>query len=134
MFLLGAKLTVPLSNTIFPLRSRLPVLAALDAKLSFAEKFSPSSAAMPGLETSVRTYQTFFFVSFRDPLYRGIVIVPFATSIGPVFKSWTGPTRLWLVDEGGGPKYESGTFVPTDAGAGNRLQPGPGPIGPGPGP
>jgi hypothetical protein len=36
--------------------------------------------------------------------------------------------------EGGGPKYERGTAAPTDAGAGNRSQPGPGPIGPGPGP
>ena len=36
--------------------------------------------------------------------------------------------------EGGGPKYERLTDVPTDAGAGNKLQPGPGPIGPGPGP
>jgi hypothetical protein len=39
-----------------------------------------------------------------------------------------------LVSEGGGPKYDRGTVVPIDAGAGNRLHPGPGPIGPGPGP
>ena len=36
----------------------------------------------------------------------------------------TGPTRLWLTVEGGGPKYERPTFVPIFAGAGNRSQPG----------
>src|SRR6202007_1970193 len=34
----------------------------------------------------------------------------------------------------GGPKYERSTVVPTDGGAGSKLQPGHGPIGPGPGP
>src|ERR1700752_4455247 len=38
------------------------------------------------------------------------------------------------MSEGGGPKYDRGTVVPMDAGAGNKLHPGPGPIGPGPGP
>src|SRR5260370_35411193 len=36
--------------------------------------------------------------------------------------------------EGDGPKYDNGTLVPTDAGAGKRLQPAPGPMGPGPDP
>ena len=36
--------------------------------------------------------------------------------------------------EGGGPKYDRSKVVPTDGGAGNKLQPGPGPMGPGPGP
>src|SRR5579871_4896086 len=61
-------------------------------------------------------------------------MVPFLSSIGPVLSNCTGPTRLGLVVEGGGAKYERFTVVPTEAGAGNRLQPGPGPIGPGPGP
>jgi hypothetical protein len=39
-----------------------------------------------------------------------------------------------LVSEGEGPKYVSGTAAPTEGGAGNRLHPGPGPIGPGPAP
>src|SRR6266436_5982475 len=81
----GLKLTVPASNTMFPLASRFPVLAECDAKVSLAEKFRPNSAAT-------------------------------------------------LVSEGGGPKYDRGTEVPMEAGAGNKLHPGPGPIGPGPGP
>ena len=104
MLLLGVKSTVPLSNTMFPFSSRLPVRAALEAKLSFAEKFSPSSAATPWLEVSVRMYQMFLFVPFKLPLYSGMVIVPFAVSIGPEFSSWTGPTRLGFVVEGEGPK------------------------------
>src|SRR6516162_1766873 len=63
-----------------------------------------------------------------------MVIVPCLASTVPVLSSCTGPTRLRLTDDGGGPKYDRGTFAPTDAGAGNRSQPGPGPIGPGPGP
>src|ERR1700751_4614379 len=63
-----------------------------------------------------------------------MVMVPFAASTWPVFSNCTGPTKLRLVSEGGGPKYDRGTVVPTDAGAGNKLHPGPGPIGPGPGP
>jgi hypothetical protein len=31
-------------------------------------------------------YQTVLFAPFRLPLYSGIVIVPFAVSIGPVFR------------------------------------------------
>src|SRR5579872_297307 len=54
--------------------------------------------------------------------------------MGPVLSNWTGPTRLRFVVEGGGPKYERSTVVPTEGGDGNRSQPGPGPIGPGPGP
>src|SRR5258705_839306 len=61
-------------------------------------------------------------------------MVPLATSTGPVFSSWTGPTKLRLTVDGEGPKYERFTAAPTDGGAGNKLQPGPGPIGPGPGP
>src|SRR6266849_3715702 len=68
------------------------------------------------------------------PRYRGIVIVPLATSTRPVFSSWTGPTRLRLTVDGGGPKYERLTVAPTEGGAGNTLHPGPGPMGPGPGP
>src|ERR1700751_6311753 len=63
-----------------------------------------------------------------------MVMVPFAASTWPVFSNCTGPTKLRLVSEGGGPKYDRGTVVPMDAGAGNKLHPGPGPIGPGPGP
>jgi integrase len=47
--------------------------------------------------------------------------------------SCTGPTRLWLTVDGGGPKYERPTAAPTEAGAGNRLQPGRGPRAPPPG-
>src|ERR1700757_1391967 len=63
-----------------------------------------------------------------------MVMVPCAASTTPVSSNWTGPTKLRLVSEGGGPKYERGTVAPTEGGAGNRLHPGPGPIGPGPGP
>src|SRR6202040_2620320 len=56
------------------------------------------------------------------------------TSTTPVSSNWTGPTKLRLVSEGGGPKYDRGTVVPMDAGAGNKLHPGPGPIGLPPGP
>src|ERR1700747_2360618 len=63
-----------------------------------------------------------------------MVMVPCAASTTPVSSNWTGPTKLRLVSEGGGPKYDRGTVVPIDAGAGNKLHPGPGPIGPGPGP
>src|SRR6201987_5596562 len=63
-----------------------------------------------------------------------MVMVPFAASTWPVFSNCTGPTKLRLVSEGGGPKYDRGTVVPTEGGAGNKLHPGPGPIGPGPGP
>src|ERR1700719_4393092 len=61
-------------------------------------------------------------------------MVPLMSSTGPVLSSWTGPTKLGLLVEGGGPKYERPTAAPTEGGAGNKLQPGPGPIGPGPGP
>src|ERR1700692_313250 len=61
-------------------------------------------------------------------------MAPCWSSTGPVLSSCTGPTRLGFTVEGGGPKYERFTVVPTEAGAGNKLQPGPGPIGPGPGP
>src|SRR5438105_9789985 len=61
-------------------------------------------------------------------------MVPCATSTTPVSSNCTGPTKLRLVSEGGGPKYDRGTVVPMEAGAGNKLHPGPGPIGPGPGP
>src|SRR6266699_3515433 len=63
-----------------------------------------------------------------------MVIVPLVASTGPLFRSWTGPTKLRLTVDGDGPKYERFTVAPTEGGAGNRLQPGPGPIGPGPGP
>src|ERR1700751_6203924 len=63
-----------------------------------------------------------------------MVMVPFAASTWPVFSNCTGPTKLRLVSEGGGPKYDRGTVAPTEGGAGNKLHPGPGPIGPGPGP
>src|SRR5258708_78103 len=63
-----------------------------------------------------------------------MVIVPCAASTVPVLSSCTGPTRLGLTVEGEGPKYDSGTDAPTEGGAGNKSQPGPGPIGPGPGP
>src|SRR5260370_42430046 len=63
-----------------------------------------------------------------------MVIVPCAASKVPVLSSCTGPTRLGLTVEGDGPKYDKGTDAPTDAGAGHRSQPGPGPIAPGPGP
>src|SRR5258708_39633578 len=79
-------------------------------------------------------YQTGLFVPFNDPLYKGIVMVPCAASTVPVLSSCTGPTRLGLTVEGEGPKYDSGTDAPTEGGAGNKSQPGPGPIGPGPGP
>ena len=61
-------------------------------------------------------------------------MVPFVASTGPLLSNWTGPTKLRLTVDGGGPKYERFTVAPTDGGAGNRLHPGPGPIGPGPGP
>src|ERR1700692_1053195 len=61
-------------------------------------------------------------------------MAPCWSSTGPVLSSCTGPTRLGFTVEGGGPKYERFTVVPTEGGAGNKLQPGPGPIGPGPGP
>src|SRR5438270_13989980 len=61
-------------------------------------------------------------------------MVPCATSTTPVSSNCTGPTKLRLVSEGGGPKYDRGTVVPMEAGAGNSVHPGPGPIGPGPGP
>src|SRR5260370_27150469 len=63
-----------------------------------------------------------------------MVIVPLAALTGPEFSSWTGPTRLRLTVDGDGPKYDKSTVAPTEGGAGNRLHPGPGPIGPGPGP
>src|SRR5215831_4650912 len=61
-------------------------------------------------------------------------MVPFLSSTVPDFSNCTGPTRLGLLSEGDGPKYERPTDAPTEGGAGKRLQPGPGPIGPGPGP
>src|SRR6516164_6894624 len=61
-------------------------------------------------------------------------MVPCAASKVPDFSNLTGPTKLGLVSEGDGPKYVSGTVAPTEGGAGNKLHPGPGPIGPGPGP
>ena len=67
-----------------------------------------------------------------DPLYRGKVIVPFVASTTPDLSNCTGPTRLGLLSEGGGPKYERSTVAPTEGGAGRRLHPGPGPIAPGP--
>src|SRR5260370_36764827 len=79
-------------------------------------------------------YQTVFFEPLSVPLYKGKVTVPFLASTVPEFSNCTGPTKLGLVVEGGGPKYDKPTVAPTDAGAGNKLQPGPGPIGPGPGP
>src|SRR5579864_8588355 len=63
-----------------------------------------------------------------------MVIVPCLASTVPLFSSCTGPTRLRLTEEGGGPKYDRGTDAPTEGGAGNKSQPGPGPIAPGPGP
>src|SRR5260370_35091353 len=61
-------------------------------------------------------------------------MVPWVASTVPDLSNWTGPTRLGLLAEGGGPKYERLMLAPTEGGAGNKLQPGPGPIGPGPGP
>src|ERR1700760_1725793 len=58
-------------------------------------------------------------------------MVPFTSSICPDLSSCTGPTWLGLEVEGGGPKYDSPTVAPMEAGAGNRLQPGPGPNTPG---
>jgi len=106
----------------------------LEAKVSLAEKFKPSSAATLGLSTSVKTYQMVFFEPLSVPLYKGKVTVPFLASTVPEFSNCTGPTKLGLVVEGGRPKYDKPTDAPTDGGAGNKLQPGPGPIGPGPGP
>src|ERR1700731_1520137 len=63
-----------------------------------------------------------------------MVMVPCATSTTPVSSNCTGPTKLRLVSEGGGPKYDRGTEAPMDAGAGNKLHPGPGPIALPPGP
>src|SRR5260370_23893554 len=133
MLRIGEKSTVPLSKTRSPLRSRFAVRAALDMKAILAEKFNPRRAATLGSETSDRMYHTLapFFIC---PRYSGTVIVPLTRSIGPDLSNWTGPTRLSFVAEGGGPKYERLNAVPTDGGAGNRLQPGPGPNGPGPGP
>ncbi len=66
-----------------------------------------------------------------------IQVVNGAVGLGstvPLFRSCTWPTMLWLVAEGGGAKYDRPNDVPMEGGAGNRLQPSPGPIGPGPGP
>src|SRR5579864_7740755 len=63
-----------------------------------------------------------------------MVMVPLVASTGPLLSSWTGPTKLRLMVDGDGPKYERFTVAPTEGGAGNTLHPGPGPIGPGPGP
>ena len=63
-----------------------------------------------------------------------MVIVPATESMGPVFSSWTGPTKLRSTDDGDGPKYERSTVAPTEGGAGNTSHPGPAPLGPGPGP
>src|SRR5277367_5271513 len=63
-----------------------------------------------------------------------MVIVPATESMGPVFSSWTGPTKLRSTVDGDGPKYEISTVAPTDGGAGNTSHPGPAPLGPGPGP
>src|SRR6266853_667485 len=95
----------------------------------------PRNEATLASLTSVRMYHTVLELPlpFKDPRYSGSVIVPFRSSTVPDFNNWTGPTRLGLVSEGGGPKYERLTAAPMDGGAGNRLQPGPGPIGPGPG-
>src|ERR1700732_3229994 len=134
MLRLGGKLTGALSKTISPLASIFPVLAASEALVSLAEKFRPSSAATPGLSTSVKMYQMVFLLPARLPLYSGIVTVPFLALTVPEFNSCTGPTRLGLVVDGDGPKYDSGTDAPTDGGAGTKSQPGPGPIAPGPGP
>src|ERR1700726_1669752 len=79
-------------------------------------------------------YQTVFLLPASDPWYSGSVIVPFAASIVPDLSNCTGPTRLGLLSDGGGPKYDRLIAAPTDAGAGRRLQPGPGPMGPAPGP
>src|SRR5229473_1428600 len=96
----------------------------------------PRNEATLASLTSVRMYHTVLEPPFplTDPRYSGSVTVPFWSSTVPDFNNWTGPTKLGLVAEGGGPKYERLTAAPTEAGAGNRLQPGPGPIGPGPGP
>src|SRR3989442_15096020 len=79
-------------------------------------------------------YQTAFPLPFIVPLYKGRVIVPFVSSTLPDCSNCSGPTKLGLLAEGGGPKYDRQTDAPTEAGAGSRLHPGPGPIGPGPGP
>src|SRR5579862_8778770 len=63
-----------------------------------------------------------------------MVIVPATESMGPVFNSWTGPTKLRSTVDGDGPKYERSTVAPTEGGAGNTSHPGPAPLGPGPGP
>ena len=63
-----------------------------------------------------------------------MVIVPATESMGPVFSSWTGPTKLRSTVDGEGPKYERSTVAPTEGGAGNTSHPGPAPLGPGPGP
>src|SRR5271154_6847710 len=63
-----------------------------------------------------------------------MVIVPATESMGPVFSSWTGPTKLRSTVDGDGPKYERSTVAPTEGGAGNTSHPGPAPLGPGPGP
>src|SRR5271156_3871537 len=63
-----------------------------------------------------------------------MVIVPATESMGPVFSSWIGPTKLRSTVDGDGPKYERSTVAPTEGGAGNTSHPGPAPLGPGPGP
>src|ERR1700743_415072 len=63
-----------------------------------------------------------------------MVIVPATELMGPVFNSWTGPTKLRSTVDGDGPKYERSTVAPTEGGAGNTSHPGPAPLGPGPGP
>src|ERR1700691_197118 len=63
-----------------------------------------------------------------------MVIVPATESMGPVFSSWTGPTKLRSAVDGDGPKYERSTVAPTEGGAGNTSHPVPAPLGPGPGP
>src|SRR6266851_5590252 len=95
----------------------------------------PRNEATLASLTSVRMYHTVLEPPFplTDPRYSGSVTVPFWSSTVPDFNNWTGPTKLGLVAEGGGPKYERLTLAPMEGGAGNRLQPGPGPIGPGPG-
>src|SRR5580700_3270419 len=113
MLLTGEKSTVPLLKTRSLFWSKLAVRAAFAANVIFAEKFSPSSAATSESSTSVKMYQT-FLPSFMCPRYRGIVIVPVVVSTGPVFNSWTGPTKLRLTEDGGGPKYERFTVAPTE--------------------
>src|ERR1700693_5377241 len=123
----GEKSTVPLSKTRLPWSSKWAVLAPTEANVSLAEKFRPSSAATSESSTSLKMYQTFFPLPFICPKDSGMVMVPFATSIWPVSSNCTGPTKLRLVEEGGGPKSDSGTAVPMAAGGGETLHPGAGP-------